>query len=69
MVEQSNAKLIQIKEQTIEDPISGLIIEFKAREDGEARVVLRSSTLPFGNREIHFDKDGNYAGAGTWLKE
>ncbi len=58
-----------IKEQVIEDLTSGLTIEFVAREDGEARMVIRSSTLPFGNREIHFDKDGIYAGAGTWLME
>jgi hypothetical protein len=62
-------KTVHIKEQVIDDPASGLTIEFKARDDGETRIYLRGSELPFGKREIHFDKDGNYAGAGTWLKE
>ena len=62
-------KIVKIKEQVIEDLASGLTIEFKAREDGEARMVLRGSKLPFNNREIHFDKEGEYAGAGTWLME
>jgi len=61
-------KMVNIKEQVIEDPASGLTIEFKAREDGEARLYLNSSVLPFGNREIHFDKNGLYTGAGTWLE-
>jgi hypothetical protein len=61
-------RVVNIREQVIEDTASGLTIEFKQREDGEARMVLRSSTLPFGNREIQFDKDGQYVGAGTWLR-
>lgn len=62
-------KMVKIKEQIIEDLASGLTMEFKVCEDGEARMVLRSPTLPFNNREIHFDKDGQYVGAGTWLKQ
>ena len=46
-------KIINIKEQVIEDLVSRLTIEFKAREDGEARMVLSNSILPFGNREMH----------------
>ena len=60
---------ITIKTQVIEDLASGLTIEFKARKDGEIRMLLKGSVLPFGNREIHFDNDGNYVGAGTWLNE
>ena len=60
-------KVIEIQEQTIEDLVTGLTIEFKAREDGETRVCISGATLPFGNREFHFDKDGQYVGAGTWL--
>ena len=63
------AKMVNIKEQVIEDLASGLTIEFKVREEGEYRLYLRGSILPFGNREIQFDKGGQYAGAGTWLKE
>ena len=61
-------KRVNIKEQVIEDLASGLTIEFYVREDGESRMRLRGSNLPFSNREIHFDKNGKYAGAGTWLK-
>lgn len=62
-------KVINIKEQVVEDSATGLTIEFKAREDGEFRLCLNGSILPLGNREIQFDKDGRYVGAGTWLKE
>ena len=62
-----NAGVTKIKEQVIEDLATGLTIEFKAREDGEFRLHLSGSILPLGNREIHFDKDGDYVGAGTWL--
>ena len=61
-------KLAIIKEQRIEDIASGLTIEFQARDDGEPRLFLSGSILPFGNSEIKFDKDGEYAGAGTWVK-
>ena len=62
-------KVFSIKEQVIKDLAIGLTIEFKAREDGEFRLCLSGSILPLGNREIHFDRDGQYVGAGTWLKE
>ena len=42
----TNAKTINIKEQTIEDLANGLTIEFQAREDGEVRMRLSSATLP-----------------------
>lgn len=60
-------RVFSIKEQVIEDLATGLTIEFKAREDGEFRLCLSGSILPLGNREIHFDRDGGYVGAGTWL--
>lgn len=60
-------KVFSIKEQVVEDLATGLTIEFKAREDGEFRLCLCGEILPLGNREIHFDKDGDYVGAGTQL--
>jgi len=69
MTESDETRTISINEQVIEDIISGLTIEFRLCEDGEARMLLRSPNLPFGNREIQFDKDGRYAGAGTWLSQ
>jgi len=62
-------KVFSIREQTIKDLATGLTIEFKAREDGEFRLCLSGSILPLDNREIHFNRDGDYAGAGTWLKD
>jgi hypothetical protein len=71
-----NAAQCSIKEQIIEDPASGLTLLFEC-EHGRARLVIAGKSLPFGNREIHFDHDGKEAGAGTlvgdfrrpsWLK-
>lgn len=62
-------RLFSIKEQVVEDSATGLTIRFEAREDGEFRLCLSGSILPLGNREIQFDEDGQYVGAGTWLKE
>ncbi|OGN97457.1 MAG: hypothetical protein A2Z77_05360 [Chloroflexi bacterium RBG_13_51_36] len=61
-------KVFTIKQQVVKDLATGLTIEFKAREDGEFRLYLSGSILPLGNREIHFGKEGDYVGAGTWLK-
>ena len=71
-----NAVKCSIKEQIIEDPASGLTLLFEC-ENGRARLVIAGKSLPFGNREIHFDHEGKEAGAGTlvgdfrrpsWLK-
>ena len=62
---QVSQKIVIIREQVIDDYTTGLRIEFKADKDGEVRVRLSGRMLPFGNREIVFDKDGEYAGAGT----
>jgi hypothetical protein len=71
-----NGNVCEIREQIVEDPASGLILQFECL-DGRARVVIAGESLPFGNREILFDDDGRQAGAGTlvgafrrpsWLK-
>ncbi len=67
MTKAESVKTIEIQEHTIEDLATGLKLRFEAREDGEARVCLSGSILPLGNREYHFDRDGQYVGAGTWL--
>ena len=61
-------KIVEIKEQVIEDLAGGLKIEFKTREDGEFRMYLSSSALPLGNREIHFDKEGELERAASWAR-
>ncbi len=58
-------KTAKIREQVIVDISSDITIEFKGRDDGEFRMLLKGSTLLLGNREFQFD--GNYVGAGTCL--
>ena len=69
--------ICQVREQIIEDEASGLTLQFECL-DGGMRLLIASKSLPFGNREIHFDREGCEAGAGTlvgefrrpsWLKE
>ncbi len=70
-------KLWQIREQIIEDPVSGLMVKFEMGEDGMARLSIYGD-LPYGNRQFIFDHTGREAGAGTardsvcrpsWLRE
>lgn len=72
-----SGSVCRIREQIIEDAVSGLIIEFEAKDDGSTRFRLYGD-LPFGNREFVFDSDGKEAAAGvavagacrpSWLKE
>lgn len=63
-----NGNNCSIREQIIEDVASGLILQFECT-DGRARLVIAGRELPFGNREIHFDREGREAGAGTLLGE
>lgn len=75
-----NGQLCSIKEQIIEDPVSGLTFQFAyVPDDREAPVRLKVlGNLPYGNREFLFSPDGAMAGTGTalrgscnatWLKE
>ena len=56
-----------IKEQIIEDPASGLILQFEVVPDDDYGLFrLRIfGDLPFGNREILFSRDGRKTGSGT----
>lgn len=70
-----NGRLCSIREQIVEDPGSGLVLQFECA-DGRARLVIAGEGLPFRNREFLFDAEGREAGAGTlgefrrpsWLK-
>jgi hypothetical protein len=74
-----DGRICAIREQIIEDPVSGLTFQFECKPDSDAPVRLRIfGNLPHGNRELLFDQDGKEAGAGTaltgacrpsWLKE
>jgi hypothetical protein len=79
MAVKPSAKLCSVLEQIIEDPASGLTLQFVSMPGSDAPVRLRIyGNLPFGNREILFDKNGAEAGSGTalsgscppsWLKQ
>lgn len=62
-----NAKTAKIKEQVINDPVTGLMIIFRVTPHGEARLHLLGDILPNGNRDFQFSKDGELAGTGTGL--
>ena len=74
-----NGEVCSIREQIIEDPVSGLTLQFihKPGTDAPFRLCIFGN-IPCGNREILFDANGAEAGAGTalidscrpsWLKE
>ena len=56
-----------IKEQIIEDPVSGLTIQFEVMPDGDKRLRFFGPKLQFGNRELVFNENGKMAGSGTHL--
>ena len=79
MAVKPNGGMCVISEQIIEDQVTGLTFQFVLMPGSDAPVRLRIfGGLPYGNREILFDKNGDEAGAGTalsgfcypsWLRE
>jgi hypothetical protein len=72
-----NGVSCKIREQIVEDPASGLMLQFECA-GGKLRLVIAGKSLPFGAREILFDAEGKEAAAGTlngefhrpsWLKK
>jgi hypothetical protein len=63
-----NGHVCTVREQIVEDLASGLTLQFECA-DGKLRLVIAGKSLPFGNREILFDRDGKEAAAGTLLGE
>jgi hypothetical protein len=61
-----NGNVCSILEQIVEDPATGLILQFEC-ENGRTRLLIAGPALPFGNREILFDDQGREAAAGTLL--
>ena len=62
-----NGKQWTIREQIIEDLVSGLTLQFETDLENSAPFRLRIfGNLPYGNREILFDVDGGEAAAGTY---
>ena len=79
MAVKPDGQLCAIREQIIEDRVSGLILQFEFKPDSDAPIRLHIfGDLPYGNRQILFDKNGEEAGAETalvglcrpsWLRE
>jgi hypothetical protein len=63
-----NGHVCQVREQIIEDPATGLILQFEC-ENGRTRLVIAGTALALGNREILFDDEGRESGAGTLIGE
>lgn len=55
-----------IREQIIEDPVSGLTFQFDIDNSGTCWFRVIGDALPFGNREFLFSESGDEAGAGTY---
>lgn len=79
MAVKPNGSVCVIREQIIDDPVSGLTLQFvhKPGTDAPYRLHIQGN-LPHGNREILFNEQGAEAGAGTalagscppsWLRE
>ena len=68
-MKKENAKTLNIKEQIVNDAVTGLMLVFRVTPSGEARLHLMGGCLPFGNRDFQFDKDGELAGTGTGIFE
>ena len=61
-----NGELLSIREQIIEDPITGLTFQFAVMPGTDVPFRLRIfGDMPFGNRELAFTTDGECAAAGT----
>jgi hypothetical protein len=48
----------QVKEQLIDDDVSGLTLQFEVLPTGEPILRLYGAHLPHGNRVIRFTRDG-----------
>ena len=62
-----NSKTAKIKEQIINDYVTGLMLVFRVTPSGEARLHIVGEALPFGNRDFQFDEYGILAGTGTGM--
>ncbi len=63
-----DADTLTIKEQIVEDPVSGLSFQFSVVYGSDSPFRLRVfGPLPNGNREFVFDSTGERTGAGTSL--
>jgi hypothetical protein len=63
-VRRTNPTTIPIREQIIEDEVSGItiIVELTGAGTGRLRIL---GDVPFGNRDFTFDADGQHIGTAT----
>jgi len=66
MAEKPNGRAGTVKEQIIEDPVTGLTLQFCVDAEGYTKLIMLGD-LPMGNREHLFYPDGSHMGAGTQL--
>ena len=67
MAVKPNAKDCVIKEQIIEDRVTGLTIQIRkySEESGGCQISLHGKCLRFGNRNFVFNEDGALNGTGN----
>ncbi len=68
MAEKPNGANVVVREQIIEDEVTGLTLKFERALNGEGRLRLYGN-LSFGNRDFMFSQDGRLVGMGTAVCE
>ncbi|HZP56228.1 MAG TPA: hypothetical protein VFC53_01580 [Dehalococcoidia bacterium] len=66
MAVKPDARRWTIREQVVEDPVSGLTLQFDVLPDGTFRLRVIGD-IPFGNRDLIFNAQGEEAGGGVGL--
>lgn len=73
-----NGTPCNIREQIIEDLVTGLTFQFETVDDGTTRLRIYGNSLPFGNRVFTFDNSGAQVAMGvavtnpgraSWIKK
>ena len=68
MVLRRHAKDWSIKEQLVNDSVTGLSLRFGVSEGHGVKfhkLTIIGDDLPFGNRDLYFTEDGLFDGGGT----
>ncbi len=68
MAEKPQGRAGTVKEQIIEDPVTGLTLQFCVDDKGYTKLVMLGD-LPMGNREHIFYPDGRLMGSGTHITQ
>ena len=68
MAEKPRGRVGQVKEQIIDDPVTGLTLQICVDKSGYTKLVILGD-LPMGNREHIFYPDGSLMGSGTYMTQ